>query len=72
MKPPVPMTDPSEYCNNPTSRASAVTSMTSSSETSYARMRSRSTCTCGILIRSPQMGTLATPGTSISRARIFQ
>jgi len=72
MNPPVPMTDPSENLNNPTSRAFAVTSMTSLSDTSCARIRSGSICTCGILIRSPQMGALATPGTSSRRARIFQ
>ena len=72
IKPPVPITEPSEYCSSPTSRASAVTSITSVSGTSYARIWFRLTCTAGILILSPQMGTLATPGTSSRRARIFQ
>ena|SRR5207249_7363280 len=56
----------------PTSSASAVTSMTWSSDTSLALMRPGTTWTCGILIRSPQMATFATPGTRSSRARIVQ
>src|SRR6266704_870991 len=35
-------------------------------------MRGGSTWTCGILIRSPQIATLATPGTRSRRARIVQ
>ena len=46
--------------------------MTWSSDTSCARIRSGSTSTCGILIRSPQIITLATPGTRSKRARIVQ
>src|ERR1044072_1879520 len=56
----------------PTSSALAVASITSSSDTSCARSRAGSTCTCGILMRSPQIATLATPGTRSSLARIVQ
>ena len=46
--------------------------MTSSSVTPLARSRSGSTCTWSIWRRSPQIGTLATPGTRNNLARIFQ
>src|SRR5262245_25800321 len=72
MKPPVPMTAPLANCKMPTSNASAVVCMTSSTETLCAAIRFGSTCTCGILIRSPQIATLATPGTRSNRARIVQ
>ncbi len=62
MNPPVPITAPFEKYNIPTSRASAVDSMTSSSETSYFCISSGSTWTCGILMRSPQMGYIGDPG----------
>ena len=52
--------------------APEVTSITSFSETLWARMRCGSTCTWNILGRSPQIGTLATPGMRSKRARIFQ
>ena len=66
------MTAPFEKYKIPTSNASAVSSMTWLSETSWARIRSGSTRTCGILMRSPQIATFATPGTRSRRARIVQ
>jgi hypothetical protein len=72
MDPPVPITAPFENWSRPTSRASAVTAMASSSDTPWARIRFGSTWTSGILIRSPQIATFATPGTSNIRARIVQ
>ena len=72
MKPPVPMYPPSENCINPESRASAVVSFIWSRVTPLPFSRSGSTCTWSILIRSPQMETLATPGTSSRRGLIFQ
>jgi hypothetical protein len=70
--PPVPMNPPSENRSRPESMASAVTVMASSSVTSCLRRSSGSTWTVGILMRSPQIRTLATPGTRSSRARTFQ
>ena len=72
INPPVPITAPLENWSRPTSSAPAVASIASASETSCARMRMGSSCTCGIFSRSPQMATLATPGTRSSRARIVQ
>src|SRR5436189_4416434 len=60
------------YRSKPKSRASEVLSMTSSSVTSWARIRLGSTCTCTALMRSPHIGTLATPGTDIRRNLIVQ
>ena len=71
-KPPVPMKPPSEYCSSPASSASAVASMTWSSETRFALSRPGSVCTWYMCNRSPQIATLATPGTRSSRARMFQ
>ncbi|CAH0327367.1 hypothetical protein SRABI128_06033 [Microbacterium sp. Bi128] len=72
MKPPVPMKRPGEYFSSPASRAPAVTSMTWLRETFWALSLSGSTWTCSIWSRSPQMATLATPGTRSSRARMVQ
>ena len=46
--------------------------MTSLERDAVLASRSGSTWTCGILMRSPQIATLATPGTRSSRARIVQ
>jgi len=46
--------------------------MTSSSVTLCARIRSGSGCTCSALMRSPQMGMFATPGTDMRRNLIVQ
>src|SRR3990172_9636219 len=70
--PPVPMYPPSENCINPESRASEVVSFIWSRVTPVPCRRSGSTWTWSILIRSPQMETLATPGTSSRRGLIFQ
>ena len=57
----------------PTSRASAVASMTSFERTRRASSSApASTWTCSISMRSPQMATLATPGTCSRRCRIVQ
>ena len=72
MNPPVPMKPPSEKRSSPAARALEVVSITSSSVTPWVAMRSRSACTVSIWIRSPQMGTLATPGTCSSLCRIVQ
>ena len=69
--PPVPMTDAARRtatARRP--RASAVASITSSSETSLRRQLGRSACTCIIFSCSPQIATFATPGTRSRRARI--
>jgi hypothetical protein len=63
---------PELYNSMPTSRASEVVSMTSSSVTLWARIRFGSTCTCKDLIRSPQIGMLATPGTDMRRNLMVQ
>ncbi len=63
---------PCVYLRRPKSRASEVVSMTSSSVTSWARMRPGSTCTCSDLILSPQIGMFATPGTDMRRNLIVQ
>ena len=70
--PPVPMIAPSEYWSIPASRESEVASMTSSSDTSYRRSFFGIDLHLQLLIRSPQIATLATPGTRSRRARIFQ
>ena len=51
---------------------SAVVSMTLSRLTCLALSLWGSTCTCSIFSRSPQIATLATPGTRSSRSSIFQ
>src|SRR5262249_39191435 len=61
-----------EYGSVENSRASPTAFSTSLSGTPRARNFSGSTSTATSLIRSPQIGTLATPGTCISRNRIFQ
>src|SRR5262245_6026968 len=61
-----------EYVSFENSRASPTAFSTSLSGTPRARNFSGSTSTATSLIRSPQIGTLATPGTCISRNRIFQ
>ena len=70
--PPVPMRAPEAYFRMPASSASAVASMTLSSETFAAAILSVWTCTWGIFSRSPQMATLATPGTRSSRSLMVQ
>ena len=72
MKPPLPITCALEKRRIPESTAFDVVSMTSSSVTPYVASRSGSTWTCGILIRSPQIATFATPGTRSKRPRIVQ
>ena len=71
-KPPLPITAPFENRRIPESTASAVVVITWSRVRSYFVRRSGITRTCGILIRSPQMATFATPGTRSSRALIVQ
>jgi len=66
------MKPPSENRSSPASIASEVTVITSSSVRSCSRRSSGSTSTDGILIRSPQINTFATPGTRRSSARTFQ
>ena len=63
---------PELYVSRPMSSASAVVSITSLSVTPWARIRLGSTCTCRDLIRSPQIGMLATPGTDMRRNLIVQ
>ena len=70
--PPVPMTAPVENLSRPESTASAVASITFSSETCRACILDGSACTVMSWSRSFQMATLATPGTRSSRARIVQ
>ena len=72
INPPVPITFHWLNWSRPTSKASDVVSMTSSTVTSCSPMRFGSTCTWGSLIRSPQIATFATPGTCMMRARIVQ
>src|SRR5262249_1626753 len=66
------MVDPSEYCIMPASRVSDMVSRTSLTVTPWAAMRFGSTRTCGILIRSPHIATLATPRTASRCSLIFQ
>ena len=70
--PPVPMRAPEAYFRMPASSASAVASITLLSDTCAAAILSVWTWTCGIFSRSPQMATLATPGTRSNRSRIVQ
>ncbi len=63
---------PGEYPTRPESSASAVVFMTCSSVTRCSASRRGSACTWSISSRSPQIGTLATPGTRSRRERIFQ
>ena len=72
MNPPVPIVAPLENRSRPTSSASDVSSITWSSVTPCALMRLGSTSTWYCSRCSPQIATLATPGTRSSRARIFQ
>ena len=72
-KPPVPTAcPPTEKASRPESRAPAVASITLSSDTSLAASLAGSAWTLRSWIRSPQIGTLATPGTRSSRDRIVQ
>ena len=70
--PPLPMKLPVENWSRPASSASAVVSITVCRETLWAAIRSGSARTESIWMRSPQIGTLATPGTRSSRWRIVQ
>src|ERR1041384_4157038 len=70
--PPVPMTWPSEKNRIPASSVSAVASITESSATCRAAIAWGMTWTWSVLICSPQIGTLATPGTLRRRDRIVQ
>ena len=72
MNPPVPMNPPSENFSRPASRAFDVTSITVSSGTLALSSFPGSTSTWYALMRSPHIGTLATPGIRSRRARIFQ
>ena len=72
IQPPVPMWAPEEYFNRPTSRASAVVSITSSRVTLFAASR------FGIDLHLQHFQALAPdrdigdPGTRSSRSSIFQ
>jgi hypothetical protein len=72
MNPPVPISRPLENFSMPTSRVSAVASMTRFRETPRWSIRRGSAWTWSTDQRSPQMATLATPGTRISRGRTVQ
>ena len=72
IEPPVPMMEPLENLNRPESTESAVASIRLSRLTFCAAILSGSACTVIICSRSPQMATLATPGTRNIRARIVQ
>ena len=72
MVPPVPITAPVENLSRPESTASAVASITFSSETCRACILVGSAWTVMSWSRSFQMATLATPGTRSSRALIVQ
>ena len=71
-QPPRPMKWPLEYRCRPASSASEVAVMTCSRVTFSRASRCWSTWTWSISSRSPQMGTLATPGTRSRRVLIFQ
>ena len=62
---------PREYCSSPASSASAVTSITWSSETPWAAAAPGRPAPGAAACRSPQMATFATPGTRSSRGRIL-
>src|SRR6478752_450049 len=66
------MIEPLENRNRPESTESAVASITLSRLTFWAAILFGSTCTVIICSRSPQMATLATPGTRRMRARMVQ
>ena len=66
MKPPVPISWPLTCFSMPMSRASDVASMMPLMVALCWRILSASACTCSTFQRSPQMATLATPGTIIS------
>ena len=70
--PPVPITDPLLNFSNPELTALEVASITSSRATCRAAIRSGSTCTLMVWMRSFHIATLATPGTCSSRARTVQ
>ncbi len=67
-----PLVGPSMNPPAATDTASRVDVTTSCSVTPLARSRSGSTSTCSCRSRWPQMATLATPGTAISRGRTVQ
>ncbi len=69
--PPVPGVEASTKLSGDTHSALPVVVSTWSSETPRFRSRSGSTWTWSCWSRSPQMATLATPGTPIRRGRIF-
>ena len=66
------MIEPVEKRRRPASSASAVAPIAWSRDTWLAAIRFGSTCTWSCFGCSPQMATLATPGTRRSRALIFQ
>ena len=70
MKPPVPGVDASRKVSGETTWALPAVSTTWLRVTPCRRSRSGSTCTCSCWSRMPQIETLATPGTPISRGRI--
>ena len=72
MNPPVPGVDASRYVSGETHRALPEVSITCCSETWASLSFCGSTCTCNCLARSPQMETLATPGTPSRRGMIVQ
>ena len=72
MKPAVPGVEASTKLSGDTQSALPVLSMTWLSETPSRLSLSGSTCTWSCRSRWPQMATLATPGTPISRGLIFQ
>ena len=72
MNPPVPGVDASRNVSGETHRALPAVSMTCSSLTRCWRSRRGSTSTWSWRSRWPQIATLATPGTPISRGRIVQ
>ena len=63
---------PSLYESRPASSASATAVETASIVTLCSRRRFGSIWIVGISMRSPQIGTFATPGTRIRRVLIFQ
>jgi hypothetical protein len=66
------MIEPLENRNNPESTESAVPSITLFRVTCWAASFFGCTCTVISCSRSPQIATLATPGTRRMRARIVQ
>ncbi len=72
MKPPVPGVEASRYVSGDTQRALPLVSITCCSDTCAAASLAGSTWTCNCRARSPQMETLATPGTPSRRGTIVQ